>query len=84
MAEKTSFESRLKRLEDIVAKLEDGDVGLDDAVKKYQDGMKLLRELEGHLGRLEKKIEVLTAAGATEPFATDESADDSADEDEDE
>ncbi len=40
MAEKT-FEQSLLELESLVKELENGDIELNDAVKKYNDGMKL-------------------------------------------
>ena len=36
-----NFESNLKKLENIVDKLESGDIGLEESVKLYEEGMKI-------------------------------------------
>lgn len=41
---KPSFEDQLKALELIVQSLEQGELPLDDAMKKYQEGMKIANE----------------------------------------
>ena len=58
---KTSFEKDLKRLEDIVANLEEGDVPLDDSMKLFEEGVKLSRLCSERLDKAEKKIEIITA-----------------------
>ena len=66
------FEERLARLEQIVTKLESGDVGLDESLKLYAEGAGLIKDCRKTLAEAEKKIARLTedAAGnlATEPF----------------
>ena len=74
MAKKPTFELRLGKLEEIVRDLEVGEIGLEDAVTKYQEGMKLLKELQSHLDEMEKRIETLTTDGETEPFSPPGSA----------
>jgi len=59
MAAEMKFESGLKRLEEIVDKLESGDIGLDDSLKLYEEGVKLLNFCSAKLDEVEKKIEVL-------------------------
>jgi exodeoxyribonuclease VII small subunit len=54
------FEKALERLDKIVQELESGDVKLEDALKKYEEGVKLVRLCQGRLGQAEKKIEVLS------------------------
>lgn len=61
MAKKPGFEDRLAELEKIVASLEDGELSLEAAVEHYQKGVKLHRELRGHLDRMERRIEQLRA-----------------------
>jgi exodeoxyribonuclease VII small subunit len=67
-----TFEERLGRLEQIVEKLESGEVGLDESLKLYAEGAGLIRECRTTLAEAEKKIARLTetASGdvATEPF----------------
>ena len=58
---KDSFEKDLKRLEDIVAKMEEGDVPLDDSMKLFEEGVKLSRLCSERLDKAEKKVEIITA-----------------------
>ena len=54
------FEEALKKLEKIVEDLEKGDLSLDEALKKYQEGIELSRLCHTRLERAKKKIDVLT------------------------
>ncbi len=58
MAEK-SFEDKMLNLELIKKDLEKDDLSLDDAVKKFEDGMKISRECREILDNAEKKITIL-------------------------
>ena len=53
------FEEALKKLEKIVEDLEDGDLSLDEALKKYQEGVELSRLCSQRLENAKKKIDVL-------------------------
>ncbi|OYD13774.1 exodeoxyribonuclease VII small subunit [candidate division WOR-3 bacterium JGI_Cruoil_03_44_89] len=53
------FEDALNRLEEIVKKLEDGDVSLDDALKLFGEGQELLVFLRQKLNKAETKIKEL-------------------------
>jgi exodeoxyribonuclease VII small subunit len=54
-----SFEERLTRLETLSEKLKEGKIPLEEAVSLFEEGMKLARELEKELGRIERKVEIL-------------------------
>jgi exodeoxyribonuclease VII small subunit len=54
------FEETLKKLEKIVEELESGDLSLDEALKKYQEGLELSRFCSQRLETAKKKIEILT------------------------
>jgi exodeoxyribonuclease VII small subunit len=54
-----TFESGIERLEAIVEELEDGDLTLDDALKKFQEGIKISRFCSKKLDETEKKIAIL-------------------------
>jgi exodeoxyribonuclease VII small subunit len=63
MAKKMSFEEALDRLNDIVKRLEDGDVPLEESMKLYEEGMRLgtlckgiVREAEERMKRLTEEI----------------------------
>jgi exodeoxyribonuclease VII small subunit len=53
------FEEALKRLEKIVGDLEKGDLSLDDALERYEEGIKLARLCEKRLEVAKKKVEIL-------------------------
>jgi exodeoxyribonuclease VII small subunit len=60
-----SFEAALAQLEDIVHDLEEGQIGLDQSLARYEQGVKLLRQCYGLLQSAERKIELLTRVGPT-------------------
>lgn len=53
------FEEGLKKLEKIVEDLEKGDLSLDEALKKYQEGLELSRLCTQRLESAKKKIDLL-------------------------
>ena len=52
-----SFEAALKRLEEIVRKLESGEASLDDAIELYSEGDRLKQQCEARLQAAQAKIE---------------------------
>ncbi|GIT36906.1 MAG: exodeoxyribonuclease 7 small subunit [Gammaproteobacteria bacterium] len=54
-----SIESRLSELEAILEELESGDLELDQALKKFEQGVKLSRECQKTLEDAELKIKIL-------------------------
>ncbi len=60
MSEKFQFEKALEDLEKIVEAMESGELTLDQALKKYEEGVALVRACQSKLVETEKKIEVLT------------------------
>jgi len=52
------FEDTLKKLENIVIELEEGNIPLDKAIKKYQDGLELSKKCLEELNNIEKKIQL--------------------------
>jgi len=56
--EKT-FEQSLAELEDIVGKLEGGDLPLEDSLELFEKGIKLSRECRSRLTNAERRIEIL-------------------------
>lgn len=53
------FEEALKKLEEIVNHLESGDVPLDKALARYEEGVKLVRLCQKRLEQAKKKVEIL-------------------------
>src|SRR5262249_26083621 len=67
------FEAALQRLERAVEALEAGDLGLDGALAKYEEGVRLLAHCHGLLDAAERKVTLLTGVdgdgnAATTPF----------------
>lgn len=60
MEEDIQFEKALEKLEKIVEALESGELSLDEALKRYEEGVKLSRACSKKLNETEKKIEMLT------------------------
>ena len=54
------FEKALDKLEKIVDDLETGELSLDTALKKYEEGVKLARMCQAKLDKAKEKIEILT------------------------
>ncbi len=52
-----SFEAALRRLEDIVRKLESGEAPLDEAIELYNEGDRLKRQCEARLQAAQARIE---------------------------
>ncbi|OGR59154.1 MAG: exodeoxyribonuclease VII small subunit [Desulfobacula sp. RIFOXYB2_FULL_45_6] len=59
MVKKQSFESSLKELEEIVKEMESGNLTLEEAVKKYEAGIKQTKFCNDFLNKTEKKIIML-------------------------
>lgn len=57
--ENIKFESAVKRLEEIVNKLEAGDLSLDDSIKLFEEGVRLYQVCIKRLDEAEKKVEIL-------------------------
>ena len=75
-----TFEQSLKRLEEIVHLLEEGELGLNEALERYEEGVKLLRQSYDLLQRAERRIELLSGVDAegnpvTQPFDDTATAD---------
>ena len=63
-AAKPDFETALKRLEEIVKKLESGDLPLDSALELFEEGIKLSRFCHTVLGQAERRVEILLKGSA--------------------
>ena len=58
MAEKKelSFEEKLKRLDEVVGKIEGEELPLQEVLSLYQEGKTLIKELQGELKAAEEKV----------------------------
>ncbi len=78
MSEETlRFEEAMSKLEDIVQKLESGDVPLEDAITLYKQGMELSAYCHGKLSDAEKQlISIIDNNGQSTPFDPSKGRDD--------
>jgi exodeoxyribonuclease VII small subunit len=60
MTKKKSFEDSLKELENIVSKLESGELPLEKSLEEFEVGTRLYKECKDQLSIAEKKIALLT------------------------
>jgi len=56
---KTKFEESLKRLEQIVSKLEDGDLELEKSIELFEEGIGIAKSCQKKLDDADRKIETL-------------------------
>ncbi|MGC9256923.1 exodeoxyribonuclease VII small subunit [Desulfurella sp.] len=54
-----SFEQALKRLEEIAKKLEEENLNLDDALKYFEEGMRLSKFCNEQLSQAENKVKII-------------------------
>ncbi|ALJ24122.1 exodeoxyribonuclease VII small subunit [Lactobacillus gallinarum] len=63
---KNNFEEQLNSLEKIVTNLENGNVPLEEALKEFQEGVKISRELDKKLTSAEETVAKLIDSDGTE------------------
>ena len=56
------FEKNLNRLEEIVHKMEDGELPLEESLKLFEEGVRLSRECNQKLADAEQKVKILLSA----------------------
>lgn len=59
MAKKVSLEESFEQLETIIEQMKTGNMTLEDSFKKYEEGMKLIKNCSNSIDRVEKKLIVL-------------------------
>lgn len=59
MQKKIKFEEAMKRVEEIVAKLETGEIELEESITLYEEGIQLIKFCQGKLEEVKKKVEIL-------------------------
>lgn len=59
MENNLNFEETMKELEEVVQKLENGELNLDESIKEFEKGMKLSKDASKYLEDAEKKITIL-------------------------
>jgi exodeoxyribonuclease VII small subunit len=73
---KADFERSLTRLEEVVHKLENADLSLDEAMKLFEEGIRLSRDCQKQLEEAEGRVEILLKKAdgkmSAEPFEPEE------------
>lgn len=69
--EPATFEEALARLDQVVARLEGGEVGLEEAVTLFEEGQRHLRACRERLAVAQRRIEELTSEGQPAPSPQD-------------
>ncbi|HSV56959.1 MAG TPA: exodeoxyribonuclease VII small subunit [Magnetospirillaceae bacterium] len=59
------FEERLRRLEELVDRIRDPDLPLEEAVSVFEEGIKISKGLERDLEKIESRVEILLNQPAT-------------------
>ena len=77
-ADELAFDDRMQRLETIVGELEDGGLGLEPALERYQEGIEHLKRCHETLSTYRERVEELTrdAEQVLRPFEGDPDAGD--------
>jgi exodeoxyribonuclease VII small subunit len=65
--DKLSFEEAIKELTDIVGKIEQGQIPLQDSLLQYEKGMSLIKHCRTILQKAEKRIEKITKESEDKP-----------------
>lgn len=63
-----SIEENFAKLEETIQQLESGEVSLEEAFSFYSEGMKLIKDCNDQIDRVEKQVLKLTEEGALEPL----------------
>jgi len=54
-----TYEQSLRRLDEIMARLENEQIGLDESLKLFEEGIELLRSAAAELDKAETKVQML-------------------------
>ena len=57
--EKKSFEDRLQEVQEIISRIEEGKLPLEDSVRQFEEGMKTLSALDEELQDMNRRLTVL-------------------------
>ncbi len=60
-----SFEQTLEQLEALVSRLESGELALDEALRAFEQGVRLTRECKASLSVAQQKVQLLLQRGET-------------------
>lgn len=69
--EELPFESLMKQIEEMVVRLEEGELSLEDSLLHYEKGVGLVRRAQERLDQFDRRLEQLTADGQLVSMADD-------------
>ena len=72
--EKKNFEEKLQDVQEIISRIEEGKLPLEDSVKQFEEGMKTLSALDEELKDLNRRLTVLQEGGEQEMAAPGDEA----------
>ena len=61
--EKKSFEERLQDVQEIISRIEEGQLALEDSVRQFEEGMRTLSGLDEELKDMNRRLTVLQNGG---------------------
>ncbi len=64
----SSLEENFKQLDEMIEKLEDKEIGLEESFSLYEQGMKLLKQCNDQIDQVEKKVLVMNRNGELDEF----------------
>ena len=68
MAKEQTLEHTFERLEDLIGKLEQEDISLEESFKLYKEGMKLVKSCNDRIDKVEKEVLKLNENGELDEF----------------
>lgn len=68
MKKTVTLEDNFSKIEEIIAKMEEPEIALEDSFVLYQNGVQILKECNRMLDEVEKKMQVLNQEGELEAF----------------
>lgn len=63
---KLSFEDRLVQVQELTGKIENGSLTLENSMKEFERGMKILSELNSELNDMQRRLTMLQNGKETE------------------
>jgi exodeoxyribonuclease VII small subunit len=63
-----SFEAALAALENVVTRLEKGELSLEESLHAYEEGVRLVHAARGRLDGMQKRLDQLLDDGSTRPL----------------
>ena len=58
-----TFEQMMEQLEELVSRLERGDLSLEESIRAFEEGIRLVKQCTAVLGEADKRIQRLTQEG---------------------